>query len=328
MFFQAAHTRIYRFLPNMSYKRLYRIQTIDDAISVARSRGGDCISTRYIYSTSKLKWKCHMGHIWEAAFHSVKQGRWCPHCFEMNRSKYNLEDAMNLAKNFGGWCVSSETPYIRSKLKWMCKHGHQWESTFNNVQKGHWCPTCTSMETNMSILRSAQETARHRGGQCLSKTHIPGQALLWKCSRGHVWKSHYRKVMKGTWCRYCNRQRPSIQDAHELAALREGVCLSHKVEYTKLHLLWICKNGHVFKASFNSVQQGSWCPLCRRKNQMECFDILKSLFPGVYFQHEFNMKVASRNIRLDGYSEELNLAWEYNGEQHYKFVEFFSSENR
>lgn len=54
----------------------------------------------------------------------------------------------------------------------------------------------------------------------------------------------------------------SLQDAVDLAVLKGGRCLSGKYENSYEKLLWKCHNGHEWKASFNMVRRGRWCPEC------------------------------------------------------------------
>jgi len=59
----------------------------------------------------------------------------------------------------------------------------------------------------------------------------------------------------------------TIGDAQCIALERGGKCLSKK--YVNIHdkLEWQCKCKFKWKASFNSVKQGSWCPKCGIKNR-------------------------------------------------------------
>jgi hypothetical protein len=60
--------------------------TIEDARQVARERGGECLSERYVNARSHLTWQCHRGHVWRANFDNVRnKGRWCPDCAALNR---------------------------------------------------------------------------------------------------------------------------------------------------------------------------------------------------------------------------------------------------
>jgi hypothetical protein len=52
--------------------------------SVARDRGGDCLSKQYITATTKISWICKNGHIWKASPSSILRGSWCPACAGKN----------------------------------------------------------------------------------------------------------------------------------------------------------------------------------------------------------------------------------------------------
>ena len=54
--------------------------TIRDMQELASSRGGQCLSTEYVDTKTKLKWKCAFGHEWEATPRLLKAGHWCPEC--------------------------------------------------------------------------------------------------------------------------------------------------------------------------------------------------------------------------------------------------------
>ncbi|MCK6593648.1 MAG: zinc-ribbon domain-containing protein [Bacteriovoracaceae bacterium] len=54
--------------------------TIDEMHSLAKKKQGVCLSKKYINSTTKLKWKCRLGHSWSASPAKIKLGQWCPVC--------------------------------------------------------------------------------------------------------------------------------------------------------------------------------------------------------------------------------------------------------
>ena len=47
---------------------------------LARERGGECLSERYVGAWAKLRWRCREGHEWSAAPNTVVYGSWCPAC--------------------------------------------------------------------------------------------------------------------------------------------------------------------------------------------------------------------------------------------------------
>ncbi|SAL32163.1 hypothetical protein AWB73_02847 [Caballeronia turbans] len=54
---------------------------------IAASPGGQCLSQAILIRTAKLRWKCHLGHVWQALPHNIKKGRWCPDCARLERTK-------------------------------------------------------------------------------------------------------------------------------------------------------------------------------------------------------------------------------------------------
>ena len=61
----------------MKRKRL----SLKIAQDTAASRGGTCLSTKYINNWQHLKWRCAEGHGWLASLKNVKdRGSWCPEC--------------------------------------------------------------------------------------------------------------------------------------------------------------------------------------------------------------------------------------------------------
>lgn len=55
-------------------------QSIADLKTLAKGRGGDCLSSDYRGATKKHLWRCRDGHTWHAAPNSIKNGSWCPKC--------------------------------------------------------------------------------------------------------------------------------------------------------------------------------------------------------------------------------------------------------
>lgn len=47
----------------------------------ALSKGGECLSAKYINALTPLAWRCHNKHVWEANFNNLKdKDSWCPYC--------------------------------------------------------------------------------------------------------------------------------------------------------------------------------------------------------------------------------------------------------
>ncbi len=170
--------------------------------------------------------------------------------------------------------------------------------------------------------------ASTRNGTWLSSNYRGcKEKILWQCSLGHKWKATSDNIVQGKWCPKCANinngarcRKYSADDTKILAALRGGWCLSDRIRGVAYKLRWKCLNGHMWGALLGSVIRGSWCPYCSRYiTENKCRYIMEKL-TGVDFPR--NGRVSSPCV-LDGYNNDLNMAFEYNGKQHYQRVKWF-----
>ncbi len=63
--------------------------TLEEFQTLARRRGGKCLSSEYKNKETKLRWRCSLGHDWFAKPGDVKKGSWCRKCaIERRRSRW------------------------------------------------------------------------------------------------------------------------------------------------------------------------------------------------------------------------------------------------
>ncbi len=108
--------------------------TIEDMQKIAKRRGGLCLSNQYLNTSTKLKWQCREGHIWEATNDSIQQGHWCPKCsFKKigDSRRLTIEEMQAIAEQRGGKCLSEKYINTDTKLTWQCKEGHSWDGTYS-----------------------------------------------------------------------------------------------------------------------------------------------------------------------------------------------------
>ncbi|CAE8581558.1 unnamed protein product [Polarella glacialis] len=178
---------------------------LDVAQGIAFTRGGFCLSSEYRSSYSPMRWRCQLGHEWEATLSNVKNGKtWCPRCAV--NWPLNLEAAKQLAAGHGGQCTSAEYKNNWTPLSWRCLFGHHWQAPMFSIKiRGRWCPQCALTSRRGIQLQAAANLAALQGGQCLSMLYINNRIpLRWKCEKGHEWEATLNKVKNcGTWCPTC-----------------------------------------------------------------------------------------------------------------------------
>ena len=119
--------------------------TIEEMESIAKRRGGKCLSDTYVNAHRKLLWECAAGHQWEARPNSIKIGTWCKACAR-ELTKGTIEEMQRIAKKNSGKCLSDTYVNNQTKLLWECAEGHQWEAIPNSIKSGTWCTHCARMD--------------------------------------------------------------------------------------------------------------------------------------------------------------------------------------
>jgi hypothetical protein len=297
--------------------------------SIARQRGGKCLSKVYVNTHRKLQWECAEGHKWSAVPSSIKRGSWCPYCAKKKNGitqKLNIKEMQQIAGKRGGRCLSNTYINANTKLKWKCAKGHQWEATPNSIKRVSWCPYCAG-KAKLTI-EGMRRLAEVRGGRCLSSIYKNiNTKLLWKCKDGHTWETAPSNVVSGNWCPYCGGSlRLNIGDVRKMAEERGGKCLSN--EYVNAHrkLWWKCKHNHRWEASSATIKRGSWCPICASGlGERICKECFEQLF-GKEFPKSYPIWLVNscgNQMELDGYCHSLGLAFEHQGQQHFNRISFF-----
>lgn len=190
-----------------------------------------------------------------------------------------IEEYQELAKERGGKLLSKAYLGSMHKHRWQCSVGHVWDMTPSSVKSGQWCPLCfrerqrESAKTSRLGLDVMHSLAKSHGGECLSKDYKDNKTkLLWKCSKGHVWKAAAHDVKQGYWClecyrlkhrERCQREMLGIKTMQELAIKNGGNCLSREYHGLTVALEWQCKCGNIWEAKPRDIRHGGhWCPIC------------------------------------------------------------------
>lgn len=263
-----------------------KIKRLQIAKDYATSKGGECLSSKYLNANSHLEWKCaNPNHEpWFSRYgHIVTEKRWCRRCAssEVNSKRINpngLQIAKDYAISKGGQCLSQKYENCKTLLEWKCgnnEHDSWFRSYTNTVTGCLWCRKCSTIEKakkyrNPHGLKVARDYAISRGGKCLSSEYIQAHAYLeWKC-------------------------------------------------HDKVHSSWLATHASVTKGN-------NWCPKCGEKRNVQEFrvrNILNYLLDTKFIKNRklkwnFNPKT-NRLLELDGYSEKLSIAFEFQGRQHFE----------
>jgi hypothetical protein len=107
-------------------------------------------------STKKMVLECPEGHQWACTlinFKNTKHG--CPDCSQVANEysrtktrKYSASDLLDRVAKRLGVCLSlQDVPAdtliaVADRGLFRCADGHEWETSFATIIRGHWCPRC------------------------------------------------------------------------------------------------------------------------------------------------------------------------------------------
>ena len=84
---------------------------------------------------------------------------------------------------------------------------------------------------------------------------------------------------------------------------------------------WQCEFGHEWEVSYEGIRRSNnWCPHCKFKSEQATREIFEKLFNEKF--PKVHLPFMGR-LELDGYCDKFNIAFEYQGIQHYEFNSFF-----
>jgi hypothetical protein len=244
---------------------------------------------------------------------------------------YSLEKVKQISLKNNCVCISDIYIDVSKPLKFKClKCEKEWLRSFDKAHNSNrWCTNCKRerhlKEKSYKKIFKFQKIAESYNLQLLSEEYLSCQGkLTWKCKNNHTFQRSFAKnkslEFRCPKC-YVDPNKLNINYCHEAAKKLEGKCLSTLYVDVYYRYSWQCKKGHIFKASYSNVKKGHWCPKCLYKTQEKVRaifeDIYKVRFDTATFPWLKN-NVTSKHLEIDGYNGELSIAFEYDGEYHFK----------
>lgn len=86
------------------------------------------------HSKLKIKWRCEIGHVWEATPSSRIRGGGCPECYKLNRVEILLKAKLKIA----GRSLFDAYPNLLDEWDFSKNHRNPYELTPNSNYKAFW----------------------------------------------------------------------------------------------------------------------------------------------------------------------------------------------
>ncbi len=246
-------------------------------------------------SGKKLRWRCNVGHTWDALIANRTNGSGCPVC--TNRKVLEgFNDLQSthpeIAAEADGWDPRTVTYGSNKSLNWKCKIGHKYVSTVSQRSSGGGCSKCSGKQVEIGFndltTRHPEIAAEADGWDPRTVTYGSNKSLNWKCKIGHIWNMPVSvRTNQKQGCPFCSGKRTLagfndlLKFDSELAAEADGWDPSKSTSGAGKRS-WKCSIGHTWKESvWARVNVGLDCPYCSGKRTLLGFNDLATTHPSI-----------------------------------------------
>ena len=263
-------------------------------------------------SRQKAFWKCSKGHVWDATIKDRTRGCGCPYCYGKRVLKGYNDFASKSADKLYMWDYEKNTAfkpdeiYYRSGKKawWVCKEGHEWETTLYAISIGGGCPYCSSerllkgfndLETLYPEICELWDYELNdlKPSDVFPKSRI---RIHWKCSKGHRWDVAVHNVVNGGGsCPVCSQKRMA-KGINDFATVASRELLEEwdydrniiapdeiSAHNSKTKVWWKCKKcgGEWDLSVAKRIDRGDGCPYCSGKRVIKGKNDLATVYPHI-----------------------------------------------
>lgn len=303
------------------------------------------ISTTYKNAHQDLDIICNKGHKTKICWMSFKRGSRCRECSPSKKISYkNVFEYFSKEKYE---LLTKKEDYKNSsqKLNTKCPNNHIYKVSLELFKIGVRCKKCHLNGLSNKMKFSDKDVSKKL--KKIGFKYIPDGSykkntsfIKIKCKKDHIFKMTYSALLRSKKCPVCTKKEKNKKRIKEQTKIIKEIC--HNIGYktknieqyknAKSKIIFICNNNHEFQCNSNNFKNGKRCPHCNvYKNEEECREILEKI-TGKKFKRcrpIFLVKKENGNrMELDGYCEELKMAFEYDGEQHFKPQPFFGGEKK
>lgn len=291
----------------------------------------------YINAKTPIHFQCLIelcAHIWDAIPCNIArksgEGTGCPACYKREICITNeyVDDQLYNTNNIRLDNVINSATTIRFQCT-IC--GYIRKVFIHGIINSPGCANCNGNAIlNDDIICSKLQGRDIKILDLYINNHIPHrfQCLIYDCN--YIWKASIKDVINhGTGCPNCAGNILFTDDIINQILLPRNIKRIDPYINSKTAIRFQCMINdcnYIWRTRPNNIMQGCGCPKCKfGKNEKRINALLLEYnIPFIYHQRLIDLDVAFPNYIIDFYIPLLRLFIEYNGEQHYKPVQFDS----
>lgn len=242
--------------------------TLDKVKAYADKSGYSVLAESFHSCKLPISIQCPVGHTYItkwAAF--ALQGQRCRQCF-YHRRTLTINEVRTRAATLGFSLLSAEYHSQTEKLRFECKAGHQFQTSWNRFLFKPRCSTCDRATRATQKTDIVNKIVNEFGYQLVSFTTLRARMHLY-CPVGHSCMVSLEKFKFGSRCSKCHDL--SRTNALRLAAAQLGYELlvdngNHGVEVQ-------CEAGHRYTTRGHLLLKGTRCNVCNQHQRLSIDNI-------------------------------------------------------
>ena len=223
------------------------------------------------------------------------------------------------------------------------KHG-RFEVSFDNLKsKNTKCWKCGSESASLKMRKSIVLVSEWIKNNTVYKiVDLPyinrHSKIVLNCSAHGNFKTSIAFLQRGSGCGKCGRERTTLSSRkHTTESVKSFIskntpyeCAFDEFKNIKSKIDLRCNKHGIFSTSFDAIKAGKRCKNCmylESRSEKECRDILESITGKKFIKTRPSFLInenTGKKLELDGYCEELSIAFEYDGEQHFKIMKHWN----
>lgn len=218
----------------------------------------------------------------------------------------------------------------------------EWMASPANILHGRNCPMCKSVKLHNEKIKTHEQYVKEVNN-INSNIVVIGQYsgnrtnILHMCAvDGYTWEALPGNILKGSGCPVCALERQKIHRTkthedyvEEVAIINPNIEVIEQYIGAERKILHKCKvDSHEWLALPSNILSGHGCPKCNAsRGEREISNYLSKNNIVNIPQYTFDDCRNKKLLPFDFYLPVYNTCIEYDGEQHYKPVDYFGGES-
>ena len=301
----------------------------------------------YVDAKTKIRHRCKKHNIvWEISPSNALKGQGCNYCryekigdkLSKSHEQYVIEAAgknphVIVLEKY----INATTPILHKCV--YC--GKRWHICPSDVLAGKGCRECSCKRSGLYRRKSHQQyindlAAVNSDIEPIEEYINTDTAILHRCKIcEHMWSIKPNHTLSGHGCPLCGfkynadlRRKSHDEYVQELSIVNQDIEVVEEYVNFNTRILHKCKAcGHIWPIDPSHALRGQGCPICNQSHgERMVSQLLNAQHIEYVSQHIFNDCRDKQPLPFDFYLPKLNVAIEYQGQQHYEPVEFFGGQ--